>query len=140
MSLRISQRRRDSRGKCALKCSNGVVCFLTGRDVQDISRVLADVPNWKGLANWLNIRSNDIETNCAHGVAQAACYRRELIGRYCDRQLSENPYKVAEDIAEALEQMDHKRQAQQLRELEFGKSVSVKCSSPPVGEGMPPIS
>ena len=100
--------------------------------MQDISRVLADVPDWKGLAGWLNIRSNDVEIDCAQDVAQASCYRRELIHRYCNRQLSENPYKVAEDIANALKQMDHRLQAQQLRELEFCKSGD-KCSSLRVG-------
>lgn len=89
--------------------------------------MLADVLDLKGLANWLNIGSNDIETVC---FSQAACYRRELIRRYCDRQQYDprNPGKVAEDIAEALEQMDYKLQAQQLREL-FSKTVS-KHSGP----------
>ena len=103
----------------------GLVRFLPGRDVEDISRVLADVPDWKGLAGSLNIRSNDIETDCAlQGVAQASCYRRELVRRYCDRQLSDSPSKVAKDMAEVLEQMNHKLQAQQLRNLQFGKSVA----------------
>ena len=106
-----------------------VVFLLPGRDVEDISRVLADVPDWKGLAGSLNIRRNDIETNCAQDVAQVSCCRRELVRRCCDSQLSENPSKVAEDIAEALEQMNHKRQAQQLRKLEFGKSMTLKRSS-----------
>ena len=115
--------------------SEAVLCCLAGRDVVDIAQVLADVPDWKGLASWLNIRSNDIETDCAlQGVAQASCYRRELVRRYCDRQPSESPYKVAEDIAEVLEQMGHERQAQRLTKLEFGKSVSVKCSSQPYQE------
>ena len=108
--------------------SEAVLCFLTGPDVEDIAQVLADVPNWKGLANRLNIRSNDIETNCALGVAQASCYRRELVHRYCNRQQSENPSKVAEDVAEALEQMNHNLQAQQLRNLQFGKSVTINVA------------
>ena len=83
--------------------------------------MLADVPDWKGLAGSLNIRSSDIETNCAQGTAQAACYRRELVRRYCDQQVSDNPSKVAEDMAEELEGMSHKLQAQQLRKLEFGE-------------------
>ena len=97
--------------------------------MEDIAQVLAGVPDWKGLANRLNIRSSDIDTNCAQDVAQASCYRRELVRRYCDTQLSENPSKVAEEIAEALEQMDHTLQAQQLRKLKFGKSVT-KRSGP----------
>ena len=89
--------------------------------MEDISRVLADVRDWKGLAGSLNIRSIDIETNCAQDVARAACYRRELVRRYCDGQQYENPGKVAEDIAEALEQMDQAFQAQKLMELQFGE-------------------
>ena len=92
--------------------------------MENIYQVLAGVADWKGLAGWLNTRSNDIETKCAQEDAQASCYRKELIRRYCDRQLSENPHKVAEDIAEALEHMDHNLQAQKLRSLEFGEPVT----------------
>ena len=83
-----------------------------------ISQVLAEVSDLGGLAGWLNIRSNDIEAKCAR---QGACYRRELVSQHCDRQQSENPSKVAKDIAVALEKMGHIRQAQRLRELDFGK-------------------
>ena len=92
--------------------------------MQVISKVLANVPDWKGLAGWLSIKSHPIETDCAQDVAQASCYRRELVRRYCDRQPSEDPYKVAGDIANALDQMRHILQAQQLRKLEFSKSVA----------------
>lgn len=104
------------------------MCVLLGRDVENISRVLAGVPNWKGLAGSLNIRSKEIETDCAQDVAQASCYRRELVRRYCDKQSSENPSKVAEDIAEALELMEHTLQAQQLRKLKLGKSAAKRSS------------
>ena len=97
--------------------------------MENICRVLATVPDWNELADRLNIKSNDIETKCAQDVAQALCYRRELVHRYCNLQLSKDPGKVAEDIATALEQMDQLLQAQQLRELEFGKWVD-KLSSP----------
>ena len=97
--------------------------------MEEISLVLTDVPNWKGLAGWLNIKTSDIKTNCAQDSDQAACYRRGLVRRYCDSQLSENPSKVAQDIAEALDKMDHhKLQAQQLRQL-------AKCNSPPGRDG-----
>ena len=91
--------------------------------------MLADVRDWKGLANRLSIRSNDIETNCAVDTARAACYRRELVRRYCNKQPSAagDPYKVAEDIAKALVQMDHNHQAEQLRRLQFGEWASNVC-------------
>ena len=108
----------------AWSLSEAVLCFLTGPDVEDIAQVLAGVPDWKGLANRLSIRSNDIETNCVPDGDRASCYRRELVRRLCDLQKSENSSKVAEVIANALEQMNHKLQAQQLRNLEFGKSVA----------------
>ena len=85
--------------------------------MEDISRVLADVPDWNELANRLNIDSKDIEPKCAQGVAQALCYKRELVRQYCNLHLSEDPGKVVEDIAMALEQMNHLLQAQQLRKL-----------------------
>lgn len=86
--------------------------------------MLADVPDWRGLADWLNIRSHDIEGNCATDVAHAACHRRTLVRRYCDGQLSQNPSKVAEDIAKALEMMNHGRQAERLRHLQRGELVA----------------
>lgn len=90
--------------------------------MEDIVQVLADVPGWKQLAGYLNIRCSDIQTNCAQDLAaQASCYRRKLVRRYCDKQQSENPSKVAEDIAKELEQMDHNLQAQQLRKLELSE-------------------
>lgn len=87
-----------------------------------ISLVLIDVPNWEGLAGLLNIKTNDISTNCAQSLAQASCYRLGVVRRYCDSQQSEDSSKVAEDIAKILEQMGHNLQAQKLRKL-FGKSV-----------------
>ena len=96
--------------------------------MQDISKVLENVPDWKGLAGWLSIESHPIETDCAQDVAQASCHRRELVLRYCNRQPSENPCKVAVDIANELEKMNHRLQAQQLRNLKFGKLA--KCNSP----------
>lgn len=89
--------------------------------MEDISRVLADVPDWKGLAGSLNIRTYDIETECAQEIAQAPCHRRELVRRCCDKQRTENPYKVAGDIANLLEPMGHNLQAHKLRKLKFGK-------------------
>ena len=89
--------------------------------MQLISRVLTDVRNWKGLAGWLNIGANAIEEECALDGAQAACYRRALVFICCNRQQSGDPHKVAEVIAEALGEMDHVFQAQQLRQLAFGE-------------------
>ena len=89
-----------------------------------ISKELESVKNWKELASWLDVGSNNIETDCAREDSQAACYRRELVRSYCDKQPYGDPYDVAEDIAKALEKMDHKRQAKNLRRLQFGKWVA----------------
>lgn len=70
------------------------------------------------------MESNAIETDCAGEGSKAACYRRKLVRSYCDNQPSGNPYEVAEDIAVALEKMKHKRQAEKLRQLQFGKWVA----------------
>ena len=85
--------------------------------------MLKGVPDWKGLANRLSIGCNDIEANCAVESARGACYRRELVRRYCNTQPSEDLSKVVEGIAVELEQMNHKLQAQMLRGL-LGKSVA----------------
>lgn len=76
--------------------------------------------NWKGLAGWLNIRSIDIETNCGAEVNKAACYRKALVQSYWNKQGYEDPSKIAEGIAKALEKLDHNYQATQLRKLRFG--------------------
>ena len=86
-----------------------------------ISKILLYVDDWKGLAGWLNINSDEIEGGCRQENAVPRCYRREIVNRCCNRQESENSTKVAEDIANVLEWMDHKRQAEQLRQLKFGK-------------------
>ena len=89
-----------------------------------ISKELEGVTNWKGLASWLDVRSNSIETDCAREGSQAACCRQELVRSYCDKEPSGDPYTVSEDIAQELEKMDHKRQAKKLRQLQFGKCVA----------------
>jgi len=99
------------------------VPITTGQELWHITQVLADVPNWLGLADLLDIRSSDIEADCAHHTTQAACQRRTLVLRYCDSQPTKSTCEVTEDVAEALEQMKHNRQAQRLRE-KFGKSVA----------------
>ena len=78
------------------------VCFLLVRDEEDIAQVLKGVPDWKGLANRLSIGCNDIEANCAVESARGACYRRELVRRYCNTQPSEDLSKVVEGIAVEL--------------------------------------
>lgn len=106
--------------------------------MENISRVLTQVTDWKRLAGLLNVGTNDIETNCAPDPAQASCFRRGVVRRHRDSQRSKDCSKVAEDIAKALEQMGHNLQAQELRKL-FGKSAA-KLSSPLARDSMPPIS
>ena len=79
--------------------------------------MLAEVPDWRGLADWLNIPTGGIHENCAREVDLAMCYRRELVRRYCDKQSSGNPYEIAEGISMALEKMNKNRQAEKLRNL-----------------------
>lgn len=83
------------------------------------------MPNWQGLADLLNITSDDIETNCALNTARAECYRRALVRRYCDSQQTTSTSEIVVNIAEALEKMKHKRQAEELRD-KFGKSVAIE--------------
>ena len=98
------------------------VPLTTGQDLWHITQVLAGVSNWQGLADLLDIK-DDIETNCTLNTARAMCYRRTLVRSYCNNQQTSSTSEVVEDIAEALEQMGHKRQAKELRD-KFGKSVA----------------
>ena len=117
---------------CAL-----TVCPISAQDVEDMCQVLADVEDWQGLAGWLNVETITIEERCASSNSPAMCCRRELVRRYCNRLLSQ-PRKIAEDVAQVLERMDHKRQAEELRQLKFGKSVANR-SSPLNRRGKPHI-
>ena len=106
--------------------------------MESISGVLTRVTDWKRLAGLLNVGNSDILADCAQDLAQASCFRREVVRRYCNSQHSEDSSKVAEDIAKVLEQIGHNLQAKELRKL-FGKSAA-KLSSPLARDGMPPTS
>lgn len=106
--------------------------FIPVSDVMKISSVLADVKNWEQLAGWLNMDNllvEGIKTECGvkytSDVERAECYRSELVQYFCDQQEFKNPSKVAEDIIAQLELMDMRHQAEQLRQLDFGKVVHV---------------
>jgi len=103
--------------------------FLSEKDVAAIPNELESVENWEGLANWLNVGSNVLKMDCAGERSRPACYRRKLVRYYCDSQVSGDPNNVTDDIAKALDKMNLKRQAQRLRNLQFGKWVG-KHSSP----------
>ena len=84
--------------------------------METISRALAGVPDWEGLAASLSINTIEIRTDCAQDLVLARCYRRELVRRYCDSQQSADPKKVAEDMSAELERMGNIRQGVELRE------------------------
>ena len=95
--------------------------FLSGKDVAIISQKLKSVINLDELALWLDIKVNIIASGCLLGGTQATCFRLSIVQHCCNKESSGNPSKVAEHIAEALEQMDYNSQAKALRELRFGK-------------------
>lgn len=103
-------------------CTNSDMLFLSDQNVEAISKVLSEVEDWEGLANWLDIGSDNIKEDCAQSSSLMMCHRRELVRRYCNKHLFD-PNKVAARIAEVLEQMNYKRQAEELRhvQLQFGK-------------------
>ena len=88
-----------------------------------IAEVLTEVRDWEGLANELSVKRgalDEIKTTCrAEAASLAKCYRRELVKWYCDSTGYELGV-IVENIAQALEELDHKRQAADLRALEFG--------------------
>ena len=103
------------------------VCTAVGRDVQTIAKVLQDV-DWVELADFLDINSGAIEENCKSSSTSshlAQCYRRELVKSYCHKQTSGDPYKVAADIADILEEMEMMNLAGMLRQLSFSSELHV---------------
>ena len=63
-----------------------------------IATALEEVSNWEALADWLDINSDTIRTNCAPSLDLSQCYRRELVEILCDRLPSGDPYLVTEHI------------------------------------------
>jgi len=93
----------------------------TGKAVNKIAEVLTEVRDWEGLANELSIKRgalDDIKTTCRAEAATAKCYRRELVNWYCDSTGYELGV-IVENIAQALEELEHKRQAKDLRALKL---------------------
>ena len=95
-----------------------------GRDVEEIVKVLTEVEDWVGLSRWMGISSNNIITNCAGSLNVLKCHLRQLVEEYCDSQLTDDPCKVACDVALILERDMHppkRRQARKLMSLIFSK-------------------
>ena len=89
-----------------------------------ISEVLSSVVDWERLAGWLELPNGPIQVECQSkpNGAKHNCYRSSLVRRFCVKFPSGSPKEVAERIAQVLEErMDHKWQAQQLRELRFSE-------------------
>jgi hypothetical protein len=88
-----------------------------GKDVNRIADVLLEVEDWKGLASELDIKIGDqtaISSDCKDNVAK--CCRRKLVQKYCDD--SGLAVEVAaENIAQALKPMGHKKQANIIRNM-----------------------
>ena len=83
--------------------------------------MLLEVDDWAGLASELDIKTGDknsIQSNCkaGSGLDVAKCFRRSLVQMYCDSTGLEVE-EVAENIAQALEMMNKKRQATIIRNL-----------------------
>ena len=93
-----------------------IVCSPADPDVETISRILLDVQDWEGLASSIKVNTIEVKTDCEQALSRAKCYRRELVRRYCDRQQSADPMKVAEGIAGELERMGNTRQGAELKE------------------------
>ena len=93
-----------------------------------IAEVLTEVKDWEGLANELNAKrgtTDGFKTTCrADTSSLAKCYRRELVNWYCDSTGYELGV-IVENIAKALEELDHKRQAAELRALKFNGTFSL---------------
>ena len=79
--------------------------------------MLLEVQDWKGLASELDIKIGDqnaISSNCRDN--EAKCHRRSLVQNYCDAG-GLAVEVVAENIAQALESMGHKKQANIIKNM-----------------------
>ena len=91
--------------------------------------MLLEVDDWAGLASELDIKTGDqnsIQSNCkaGSGLDVAKCFRRRLVQMYCDSTGLDGK-EVAENIAQALEMMHHKLQANEIRKLYPSGSASI---------------
>ena len=109
-----------------------IVCSPADADVETISRILLDVQDWEGLTAAIKVNTIEVKTDCELSLSRAKCYRRELVRRYCDRQQSADPMKVAEGIAVELERMGNARQGAELR-----KAFSTDSSTDLIWPGTP---
>ena len=77
--------------------------------------------DWEKLANGLDIGRatiNNIKEKCKTTVAVAECQMRELVVVYCDKSLSDDPHRVALDIAYILGyEMAQKELAKTIKQL-----------------------
>ena len=92
--------------------------------------MLLEVQDWKGLASELDIKIGDqnaISSNCRDN--EAKCHRRSLVQNYCDAG-GLAVEVVAENIAQALESMGHKKQANNIRNLFPARGKSAGKLSP----------
>ena len=116
-------RQAEGLARETILCVVATPFISAGKAVNKIAEVLTEVKDWEGLANELSVKRgalDEIKTTCrAEAASLAKCYRRELVKWYCDSTGYELGV-VVENIAQALEELDHKRQAKDLRALEFG--------------------
>ena len=109
-----------------------------------MARELEALDNPAGLAGWMDINFSRIKQNCASSLALAECYRGSLVRSYCDKT-GLSSQQVAAEIANILERdMNNKRIAQLLRQLDFSQSefqcvlikwVSIQLSQMQAAEG-----
>ena len=93
--------------------------------------MLLEVQDWKGLASELDIGIGDQNAISSKCKDDAKCHRRYAVQKYCDAS-GLAVEVVAENIAQALESMGHKKQANIIRNMfpAGGKSAG-KCSLQP---------
>ena len=94
-----------------------------GPDLRKIVRVLKEVTEWEILSLLLDVESrvrNWIKDDCLRQKNVATCYRMELVQHYCDKT-DRSLRQVANDMADVLDRMDMKKQADKLRLLTFSK-------------------
>lgn len=91
-----------------------------GRDVEKIAKILQDLDDWDEFAGRLNIEQGTITNigkNCRVSNNLAKCQWRELVKTYCDMN-DRDFHKTVANMTDILHEINKKRQAQKLRQLE----------------------
>ena len=103
------------------------IFLCSGPDLNTVTNVLQTVVTWRKLSSELKLKNiNSIDSNCRLELDSYYCCRRELVVSYCSSLTDEEIPQVPCNIASALDRIEWKGEADDLR----AKFPTAKCSPP----------